>query len=374
MSTLERSSRRAHGAIRVRVVHLRAALVASAIALHAAGCGAKSGLDQPRFDAGHPDAATPLDAFVLPDAAPECRNALACDDGLVCSDDTCVEGHCRHEYFGDRCNDDVFCNGLEQCVPGAGCVSPGRLCDDTVACTIDRCDEALARCTAEAEDTLCPLSFRCDVSRGCLARALVHDAANLFEIDLPSGELRRIGMFPVHLNDIALAPDGTFYGASTDVAALVRVDYRTVTYEIVAPVTGSFNALDVSPDGTLYGAADELVYAFDVAAGSTRVVARLPADMISSGDLAFVGDRLFSTVRPATLDVVDSLVEVDLATGRSAIIGEMGVRCVWALAPLGPALYALTCEGRLLEVDLATGLTTELSIRPEQGYWGAASR
>jgi hypothetical protein len=337
------------------------------------GCGAKSGLERPEFDAGRPDGFVTPDGFVAPDAAPDCRDDRGCDDGIACSDDRCVEGRCEHQYVSDRCNDGVFCNGLEQCSP-SGCVSPGRLCDDTVACTLDACDESLDRCVAMPEDTLCPVSFRCDVSAGCLARALVHDATSLFEIDLPSGELRRIGAFPISLNDIALAPDGTFYGASTDVAALVRVDYRSVTYEIVAPVTGSFNALDVSPDGTLYGASDDVVYAFDVSGGLAREVARMPSGLSSSGDLAFVEGRLYVTGFRRFTDVSDTLVQVDLASGRSAIVGEMGFDCVWALAPLGPALYALTCEGRLLEVDLASGAARELSVRPMQAYWGAASR
>jgi len=223
-------------------------------------------------------------------------------------------------------------------------------------------------------DSLCPMSFRCDVPRGCLARALVHDSSTLFEIDLPSGDLRRVGMFPISLNDIALAPDGTFYGASTEAGGLVRVDYVSVTYEIVAPVFGSFNALDVAPDGTIYGAADDVIYAFDLASGAAREVARMPPGLLSSGDLAFVEGRLYVTGFRDVAGLDDTLVGVDLASGRSVAIGSIGYDCVWALAPLGPALYGLTCNGHLLELDLRSGRGRELSVRPEQAYWGAASR
>lgn len=351
-----------------------ALVVLALVVLALPACGAKTGLDEPQIDAGRPDAFLPSDAFVPPDAAPECRTDDDCGDGLACSDDRCEGGSCAHQYLGDRCNDGVFCNGLEQCRPGVGCVSPGRVCDDGVACTLDACDDTLGRCTAEPEDARCPVSFRCDASRGCLARALVHDATTLYEIDLPSGELRLLGTFPISLNDIALAPDGTFYGASTDVGALVRVDYRSVTYEIVAPVRGSFNALDVAPDGTLYGASDDVVYAFDVARGEARPVASFPTGLTSSGDLAFVEGRLYASGRPSLVAPSDMLVEVDLGTGRAGILGPFGQDCVWALAPLGPSLYALTCDGLLLSVDLATGATTTLSARPTQSYWGAASR
>jgi hypothetical protein len=354
--------------------HARVVLAALATSIVLSACGAKTGLDRPEFDAGRPDAFAARDAFVPPDAPPECRTDATCDDGLACSDDRCVGGSCQHTYLGDRCNDSIFCNGLEQCVPGVGCVSPGRTCDDGVACTEDFCAPDSDRCSAIPDDAACPLSFRCDLARGCLARALVHDSTTLFEIDLPSGELARLGAFPISLNDIALAPDGTFYGASTDVSALVRVDYRTVSYEIVAPVFGSFNALDVAPDGTLYGAADDIVYAFDVAAGSAREVARFPAGWLSSGDLAFVEGRLYATAYRMLSDLTDQLVQIDLATGRSALIGAIGFDCMWALAPLGTSLYGLTCNGELTQLDLSTGAGTLLASRPGQAYWGAASR
>ncbi len=347
-----------------------AASVTMAFAL--LGCGAKSGLETPppvRVDGGVP----PIDAF-SPDARPECLSDLECDDRISCTEDRCIDERCQHQARSEPCNDGVFCNGLERCEPTVGCVSPGRVCDDGVGCTADVCDESVARCVAMPDDSLCPVSFRCDVPRGCLARALVHDSSTLFEIDLPSGELRRVGMFPVSLNDIALAPDGTFYGASTEVGGLVRVDYVSVTYEIVAPVFGSFNALDVGPDGTLYGAADDVVYAFDLASGAAREVARLPPGLLSSGDLAFVEGRLYVSAFRDVADLDDTLVGVDLGSGRSVAIGRIGHDCVWALAPLGPTLYGLTCNGQLLELDLGTGRGRELSVRPEQSYWGAASR
>lgn len=356
---------------------MRRALILAALAA-CAGCGARSGLELERLDAGaRPDAssldARALDAF-SPDAAPDCRVDGDCDDGLACSDDRCVAGECEHRYQSERCNDGVFCNGLERCEPVMGCVSPGRVCDDGTACTVDACDEARDRCVAEPEDTLCPLSFRCDVSRGCLARALVHDATNLFEIDLPSGELRMIGAFPISLTDIALAPDGTFYGASAELG-LVRVDYRSVTYELDTPVSGSFNALDIAPDGTIFGAADDVIYIFDRAAARARVIARFPTGRISAGDLGFVEGRLYATATPVSVSRDgDELYEVDLATGGTRLVGTVGFECVWALAPLGTRLYGLTCEGRLLELDLTTGRGAQLSQRPGQAYWGAASR
>ncbi len=339
------------------------------------GCGAKSGLELAPRDAGVIDGEPPaIDAASGLDAT-ACLTDADCDDGLACSDDRCVRGACAHDYVSDRCNDGVFCDGLERCEPGVGCVSPGRSCDDGLACTVDVCSEAEQRCLATPDDDRCPLSARCDLARGCIPRALVHDERSLYELDLPSGELHDLGRSPIALTDIALAPDGTFYGASSSVAALVRVDARAGRYEPVVHVEGSFNALDVGPDGSLYGASNERVFVFDLARGRALEIARLPSGFESSGDLAFVEGALYLTARvigPST--VPDVLFEIDLHGGLARSVGAIGYTCVWGLAPLGPRLYGVSCEGVVLEIDVATGAGAAIAPRLPHAFWGAASR
>lgn len=50
-----------------------------------------------------------------------------------------------------RCDDGVFCNGAELCDEASGACAPGepRDCDDGDECTIDRCDDRLARCVQQ---------------------------------------------------------------------------------------------------------------------------------------------------------------------------------------------------------------------------------
>lgn len=348
----------------------------AALALSLSACGARTGVhpldastDAPPPPDANVDAST--DAYA-PDAAPDCRADADCDDGLACTDDRCVDGVCAHEGVDTRCEDGLFCNGHERCDVGVGCVSPGRLCDDTIPCTVDACDEARDRCVATPDDSRCPLSYRCDGTLDCVARALVHDATNLYEVDLPGGELNPIGRFPIELTDIALAPDGTFYGAAP--GALVRVDYVSVTYEVVASITGSFNSLDISPDGTIYGASSDAIVRFDLAGGFAVDVARLAGRATASGDIAFLEGVLYETVSPSTMSTNDDLYVVDVDAGTATRIGPIGFDCVWGLAPLGATLYGLTCEGRLLQIDVTTGAGTELSRRTGQEFWGAASR
>lgn len=149
---------------------------------------------------GAVDTSPPTDASVdtsVPDGALdtglECPGG--CDDGVACTDDSCVAGSCDHLEDdaacgpGSRCNASVgcvpilcrtdaecgdgdACNGDEVCDPGTagadpstGCVagSPPR-CDDGVDCTFDSCDPATG-CVFEASDLACDDGVTCTVDR-----------------------------------------------------------------------------------------------------------------------------------------------------------------------------------------------------------------
>lgn len=115
-----------------------------------------------------------------------CRPGMPvnCNDGLACSDDTCVEAtdSCNHSYNAANCgagqvctatgcatgqactaatasvcNDGQFCNGVETCssttsVPGT--CQPGTAvdCNDGMTCTTDVCSNAMSSCTYAAWD------------------------------------------------------------------------------------------------------------------------------------------------------------------------------------------------------------------------------
>ena len=290
-------------------------------------CGAKSGLEQgPPFDAGVDAFAfdARVDAF-MPDAAPECRVDGDCSDRIDCTDDRCVAGSCTHTGVASRCDDGLFCNGGETCSTTAGCVSPGRVCDDTVMCTVDICDEARDRCAASPDDTLCPVSFRCDGDRGCLARALVHDSFNLYEVDLPGGDERLIGRLPLRMTDIALAPDGTIYGADGD--NLVRVDIDPMMFTTIMPVS-----------------------------------------------TAFIGPRLLATASGGGIEDA-TLVEIALDGSPSRTIGIVtGFQNIWGLAPRGDLLFGFTAGGEMMRIDVRTGTPTLIVERVVHGFWGAAAR
>ncbi len=357
---------------------VRVALVVMALSSVLAACGARSGIDVPRpRDGGMPDSP---DAFVPRDVGidtghdagpPECTTSRECDDGVACSDERCVDLHCVREPRAERCDDGLFCTGVETCAPFVGCTSAPPACADALACTVDRCDEVANACAFDPEPSLCPISHRCDLVRGCVARALAHDGAGvLSEIDLPEGTVNTIGRLPMPLTDIALAPDGTLYGAV--IGELHRVDYVAGTSTRVATVPGRFVALDVAPDGRFYGASEGDVYLLDVTTGTATVVARLPLGFEASGDVAFVEGELLATANRAPFED-DMLVHVPLDGSASELVGTIGRRCVWGLAPFGRLLYGLTCSGELLSIDPTTGAGTVLAT-PGSEFYGAAAR
>jgi len=101
-----------------------------------------------------------------------------CDDGVVCTVDTCNEAtdSCDNVATDALCDDAQFCNGTETCDALGGC-QPGTSvdCDDGVACTVDACNDATDSCDNTPTDALCDDSQfctgveTCDALGGCQA-------------------------------------------------------------------------------------------------------------------------------------------------------------------------------------------------------------
>jgi len=100
--------------------------------------------------------------------------AVACDDGVECTTDACDEAvdGCAATPVNSACNDDVYCNGSETCDVLAGCQTGAAIaCDDSVGCTTDSCDEAIDGCAATPIDSACDDSVYCNGSETCDALA-----------------------------------------------------------------------------------------------------------------------------------------------------------------------------------------------------------
>ncbi len=330
--------------------------------LLALGCGSRTGLTLTNRDGG------------FDGAPPECTRQRDCDDGVECTLDTCQGGRCVFAPDDTRCEDGLFCNGPPRC-SATGCVlaSPVR-CDDGVSCTEDACDEELDACVQTPNPDLCPISHRCDLERGCIARALVHDTSALYDVDLPSGDLHFIAPLDVALTDIALHPDGRFFGVDSN--ALFDIEERDGSLTWIANVEDQLVALEVGPDGALYGAGRRFVARIDPRTGEATRLGGFPPGWSASGDIAFLGGRFYVTATddPFNPAVPDWLYVAALDGSTATRVGSIGVSCVWALAPFGETLYGLTCNGQLLEIDVATGAGRVLRSDLGIDVYGAAAR
>lgn len=130
--------------------------------LAALWCVAACGSDVPSpfgVDAGT-DAGTDADAGADADAGdpslgPPCKDDAQCNDAVPCTFDVCDAelGRCRYTPDDSKCQDQVFCDGLEVCEPKLGCREGTAIaCDDGSTCTIDTCIEATKSCTSEPRD------------------------------------------------------------------------------------------------------------------------------------------------------------------------------------------------------------------------------
>jgi hypothetical protein len=116
-----------------------------------------------------------IDTCVEPgvqDCSTACQNTpdnSVCIDGLPCTDDACVAGvGCVFTPDdSNTCGDGLFCTGLDLCVSGA-CQTGAPPCNDGVACTIDACDESTDSCTNTPDDTFCdPGQLFCNGDEVC---------------------------------------------------------------------------------------------------------------------------------------------------------------------------------------------------------------
>jgi len=298
------------------------------------------------------DASAPLDA-------PE--GPLPVEAGSPCTSDA-------------DCAVDRFCVTSAHCDPVMGCVLAPRSCDDGVGCTRDECSDVSRRCTHTPADSLCPDTQLCSSKRGCDAFVyVIASDGHVYEARVPSGDLVDLGAPPASLGDVALGSNGILY--ATDSYVLYGVDRATAATTTIASILPLhlYNGLGTANGGLLATADVPQLLAVGATDGAAVSRATLPSGYRASGDVTALGARVLvaaaSTARPST----DTLVGVDLSTGGSSVIGDLGYRCVWGLATLGGVIYGLTCEGRILTVDATTGQAAQIA-RATPGFFGAAGR
>jgi hypothetical protein len=141
------------------LVPASALLVVAVVAVVACGTNPPAQL-LVRFDAGS-DAAS--DAPAASDGASldgaylggPCIDDGQCDDDIPCTYDSCDKavGRCSNVPDDTQCQDGVYCDGRELCVPGHGCEAGAVVsCDNGNECQIATCVEATKSCQYTQRD------------------------------------------------------------------------------------------------------------------------------------------------------------------------------------------------------------------------------
>ena len=117
---------------------------------------------------------------------------LDCDDGNLCTDDTCdAQLGCMHQQNEDPCDDGNECTTKDLCNKG-WCLGAQVACDDENICTNDSCDPATG-CQHEnnqilcSDGSVCTLGDQCQ-DGACVGEELDCDDENLCTDDTCSAE------------------------------------------------------------------------------------------------------------------------------------------------------------------------------------------
>lgn len=123
-------------------------------------------------DDGACDNAMFCDGVERCDAVLDCQTGAAptCDDGVSCTTDACdpAADACTNAPDDGACDNGVFCDGAERCDSVNDC-QPGvpPACDDGVVCTVDTCDPATDSCVNAPDDAACNNGVFCDGVEVC---------------------------------------------------------------------------------------------------------------------------------------------------------------------------------------------------------------
>ena len=209
------------------------------------------------------------------------------------------------------------------------------------------------------------------------AVVFVHSGEAVYHYDLRTHEKRKLFGFTLNgrpfdmIYDIAVAPDGRMIAVSS--TWIYSVDSATGALTAIrrADDLGTVNGAAFTSDGRLLIAGTG-IQSVDLA---TRKVTRLVEDQtyVSSGDLVQVPDgSIFWTVNETHNDVGDTLVRVDLSTGRITRVATLSEKGVYGLVYSDGKLAGFARNGDAFTLDPRSGQISEL-VHGDIGWFGAGS-
>lgn len=207
---------------------------------------------------------------------------------------------------------------------------------------------------------------------------------NLYQVDCVKARYRKLGKVRVPgeaneipvLCDLAATPDGYLYAVSETTLYLVNLADPTKSKKIGEHGLYAPYGMGFLSGRLVVNTADGRVFTLDPETARPTEVGPMGGGFVASGDVDALGDRVYSSVKDD--DGVETLVEIDLATGRARRIGafvdETGeaVSHVFGLIEMKGSLFGLTSGGRLLRVDPKTARCKSL-LRTSIPWWGASA-
>lgn len=218
-----------------------------------------------------------------------------------------------------------------------------------------------------------------------------HDDRVLYKLEAGGAALEEVAPLSClkddeRVVDMAVSGSGAAYattwGTKSTYSRFLTFDPLTADCTVVAEsTTRSYpNSLSFVPKGTVDPDADALVgyentdqgtryVRIDLATGAISDIGWLQVDLVAtrlecSGDIvALDGGKAYLTVRPLDGVGSDELVEVDPRTGKLLReIGPTGFEKLWGLAYWQGKAYGFSGTGQVLEIDLATGKGTAMTL------------
>lgn len=186
---------------------------------------------------------------------------------------------------------------------------------------------------------------------------------NLGTVDAATGNVNVIGNMGVTMTDIAFDPSGNLFGITF--GSLYSINSTTAASSLIGALGTGANSLVFDSAGNLFTANTSL-YSVNVFTGAATPIGNGGDPYSSSGDLAFVGGRLFLSSTSG-----NTLVELDPTTGVGTAIGPIGFSSVFGLATPDNVNLFGTAGTQVLSINTATGAGTSLVNYGGQGLFSA---
>jgi len=234
------------------------------------------------------------------------------------------------------------------------------------------------------------------------AYVFAHDRRDLYRFDPTTSAFTKVGAFPCldqgeEVIDLAINSSGAAYATAQNGvrqnSRFLKIDPLNASCTVVATSTTRLypNALSFVAKGTVDATADALVgyqntdkgtvyVRVDLTTGAMVDIGVLQRDLVSaryasSGDIvALDGGKAYLTVSRVDGTSTDSLVEIDPRTGEMVnVVGTTGFDKLWGLAYWESKGYAFSGAGKVVALDIATGVGTEVKVNGQPTtFYGAA--